>query len=329
MAKLPAPLTPHDTDLRTLGYMPLRVNDLRDSDFAAIANDAEFRAGVMLWCAAWHQVPAASLPDDDRLLRGLAGFGKDTEAWMLVKKVALHGFIKCEDGRLYHPIIADLALSAAKKQRRDVERTRNATEARRNRNVQRDVGRDDQRDDEENSTLRPPRERERDIEGKGDKKEEGYVSVSGETDPSSKPKKISYPKDFEEFWKAYPTDQLMSKKDAGAAWSRLSVEDRVSALEAVPSFRSYCTSDATYRPLHAVRFLSQRRFEGFLNGHKTAGPASIDEAKMIKLLEIGRTRKVWQVEKFGPMPNQPGCIVPSHLLKPGDGEGWTEWKAQR
>ena len=24
-----------------------------------------FRAGVLLWCAAWHQVPAGSLPDDD------------------------------------------------------------------------------------------------------------------------------------------------------------------------------------------------------------------------------------------------------------------------
>src|ERR1700730_8652907 len=106
------PLTPVDLDLRNFPYMPLDVIRLRDSDISLVSSGEEFRAAVLLWCSAWHQVPAASLPDDDRLLASLAGFGRDIEGWMRVKEVALRGFVRCEDGRLYHPVIADKALEA-------------------------------------------------------------------------------------------------------------------------------------------------------------------------------------------------------------------------
>lgn len=71
------PLTPIDLDLRAFGFMPLEVVRLRDSDLAALATGDEFRGAVLLWCASWHQVPAASLPNDDRLLAKFAGFGRD------------------------------------------------------------------------------------------------------------------------------------------------------------------------------------------------------------------------------------------------------------
>ena len=45
--------------------MQLDVVRLRDSDLASIADAEVFRAAVLSWCVAWHQVPAASLPDDD------------------------------------------------------------------------------------------------------------------------------------------------------------------------------------------------------------------------------------------------------------------------
>lgn len=128
------PLVPPEIDLQSFDYMPLKVAQLRDSDFSGIANDAEFRAGVTLWCAAWHQLPASSLPDDERLLCKLAGFGRDLKAWGKVRDVALRGFVLCSDGRFYHPIIADLAIVAWRQKKRDVERTRNATKARMERN---------------------------------------------------------------------------------------------------------------------------------------------------------------------------------------------------
>jgi hypothetical protein len=111
---VPAPLTPVDCDLRDFQYMELDVRRLRDSEFAAGVSAEAFRAGVLLWCAAWHQVPAASLPDNDIELANLAGYGRVLKEWRKVKDQALIGFVKCADGRLYHSVIAEKALSAFK-----------------------------------------------------------------------------------------------------------------------------------------------------------------------------------------------------------------------
>jgi Protein of unknown function (DUF1376) len=107
------PLVAIDVDLRDFAFMPLDVVRLRDSDLAAIASGDAFRAAVMLWCASWHQVPAASLPNDDRMLARLAGYGRgELKAWMAVRNDALRNFILCDDGRLYHPVIAEKAMEA-------------------------------------------------------------------------------------------------------------------------------------------------------------------------------------------------------------------------
>ncbi len=106
------PLTPPDCDLRDFPYMPLDVVRLRDSDISAITTGDEFRCAVLLWCASWHQVPAASLPDDDLILSQLAGFGRVVKEWLKVKDGALRGWIKCADGRLYHPTVAEKANEA-------------------------------------------------------------------------------------------------------------------------------------------------------------------------------------------------------------------------
>lgn len=112
MPDLPAPLTPPDCDLSDFQYMELDVRRLRDSKFAAGAKADGFRAGILLWCAAWHQIPAASLPDDDVELASLAGYGRVIKEWKKVRTEALHGFVKCSDGRLYHTVIAEKALAA-------------------------------------------------------------------------------------------------------------------------------------------------------------------------------------------------------------------------
>lgn len=112
MTDLPAPLTPADCDLTDFQYMELDVRRLRDSEFAAASDAEAFRAGLLLWCAAWHQVPAASLPDNDVELANLAGFGRVVKEWKKARAQALWGFVKCSDGRLYHPVIAEKALAA-------------------------------------------------------------------------------------------------------------------------------------------------------------------------------------------------------------------------
>lgn len=107
-----APLTPADCDLQDFQYMPLDVRRLRDSDLAAMESPEACWAAVLLWSASWHQVPAGSLPDDDRVLANLAGYGRVVKEWQRVKDGALRGWVKCEDGRLYHPVVAEKALEA-------------------------------------------------------------------------------------------------------------------------------------------------------------------------------------------------------------------------
>lgn len=69
--------------------------------------------------------------------------------------------------------------------------------------------------------------------------------------------------DFENFWKAYPRTPNMSKSEAWKAWQRLSDEDRVAATAAVPKYIAFLRSKTDHPTVHACRFLSQRRFEGF------------------------------------------------------------------
>lgn len=109
------PLVDPDVDLRDFVFMPLDVVRLRDSDLGVVCSDAEIRAALWLWCASWHQVPASSLPDDDRVLAHMAGFGRGEEAlrrWNDVRDGALRGYVRCDDGRLYHPVIAEKAREA-------------------------------------------------------------------------------------------------------------------------------------------------------------------------------------------------------------------------
>ena len=109
---LPAPLVPPEVDLRDFAFMPLDVVRLRDSGLTAKASGDEFRAAVLLWCASWHQVPAASLPDDDDELANICGYSRARREWLKVAAGARRGWVKCEDGRLYHDRVASKALEA-------------------------------------------------------------------------------------------------------------------------------------------------------------------------------------------------------------------------
>lgn len=105
-----APLTPADCNLQDYPRMMIDIGRLRGSSFDASPCDASWRAGLNLWFSAWHQVPAASLSDDDLELVKAAGLGRDLRTWKKIRAGALHGWVKCSDGRLYHPVAAEMAL---------------------------------------------------------------------------------------------------------------------------------------------------------------------------------------------------------------------------
>lgn len=125
MNDLPNPLTPADCDLTGYRWMPLDVIRVIDSDTFGISTGDEFKTAFRLWAKCWQQVPAASLPDDDRVLAHLAGLSENLPKWKKVRAVALRGFVKCSDGRLYHPVIAEKAIEAMGKREQHVEREEN------------------------------------------------------------------------------------------------------------------------------------------------------------------------------------------------------------
>jgi hypothetical protein len=104
--------------------MPLYGHHLFGSEFEAAVSDFGWRTGVTLWWAAWNQVPAASLPNDDIAITKLALLGRDVRAFRKIKAEALRGFVLCDDGRLYHDKLSVWALEAWA--RRVKERNRKA-----------------------------------------------------------------------------------------------------------------------------------------------------------------------------------------------------------
>lgn len=95
--------------------------------------------------------------------------------------------------------------------------------------------------------------------------------------------RLAYPEDFEAFWSGYPTDPIMSKKKAFEQWGRLSPDDRKAASGSVPGFRDYCQSHPDYRPVHAERFLSQRRFEQINARRKEIETASASNSVRVEV----------------------------------------------
>ncbi|MEB4592331.1 hypothetical protein VSS37_15190 [Candidatus Thiothrix sp. Deng01] len=127
--QLPDPLTPADADLTGFEWMELNIHRLFRSEMWARASGDEFRAALKLWGESFLEQPAGSLPDDDFLLARLADYGRDVKGWEGVKAMALRGWVKCSDGRLYHPVVAETVMRAWEqrlkfRERQDYERER-------------------------------------------------------------------------------------------------------------------------------------------------------------------------------------------------------------
>jgi hypothetical protein len=138
-----APFVPPEVDLRHYDFVPIFRRRLFASRFHRLTSPAEYRAGLILWLKSWDEVPAGSLPDNDRELCALAELDRDLREWRKVKRWALHGWQLCDDGRLYHPVVAEVTLEAWDRITANRHRTAAATAARIRH-------RDDKRDDQRN-----------------------------------------------------------------------------------------------------------------------------------------------------------------------------------
>ena len=113
----PYPLVSSEVDLQDFAFMPLDVARLRDSDMCSDETPESCWAAVLLWCASWHQVPAASIPNNEQWIAKQAGYasrGRIDSSWKRVRSGALRGWVLCTDDRLYHPVVAEKAIDAWK-----------------------------------------------------------------------------------------------------------------------------------------------------------------------------------------------------------------------
>jgi hypothetical protein len=118
--------------------------------------------------------------------------------------------------------------------------------------------------------------------------------------------------EFEEFWKGYPKTPVMSKKQAWVEWEKLSPEDQSAALSAVAPYREWLAKQKDHPVVHACRFLSQRRFEGFAQGDLTSTPGNAVPNELV--VQLYQKNGRWHRD-FGPEPGKPGCRVPLDVLQ--------------
>lgn len=92
-------------DLRDAPYLPIDVQALTTTRawLLARSNPAIAFALVNLMLCARHEVPAGSIPDDDKLLPLMAGV--NARAWKAIRDNVLAEFDLCSDGRFYHQAV--------------------------------------------------------------------------------------------------------------------------------------------------------------------------------------------------------------------------------
>jgi hypothetical protein len=126
---LPDPLVPLEIDLSGFAYMPIMIMRLKQSRAWIICKRKPELAFYLLniWTVAWHAHPAASLEDDAMALADQAQCSDET--WERVKGDVMRGWIKCNNGRLYHHALAEIAIESWSKGNANRKRTLAAREA--------------------------------------------------------------------------------------------------------------------------------------------------------------------------------------------------------
>lgn len=313
MSGLPEPLTAPDCDCRGLSFMPLDVQRLRDSDLALLSTGDEFKAAVLLWCAAWHQTPAGSLPSDDRVLSRLSGL--DAKAWKRAKAMALRGWAECSDGRLYHAVVAEKAAAAwgeriKYRQRREVDRDR--LRDWRDRKLTKPIARNGPLNEPSNDPETPH-------ETGSETRFETSKTGTGTYIPPVGTPSVAPPELGKEAWQRavqlLTSAGRLSETKARTFFGKLLAEHRLDPADLLPSIvkaQTNGTADPQAYLARAAQMIASRR-----GGTSAPPPADVrnwTDAHWENVMRIWREENLWDLDTMGPEPGKPGCIVPARHL---------------
>ena len=297
------PLTPPDCNCQGLPFMPLEVQRLMDSDFVALSTGDEFKAGFILWAKSWAQMPAASIPDDDRILAHWTG--RSLAEWSALKDMALRGWVRCSDGRLYHPVIADLALTAAQKRRGQAAKA-NSRWAR----VRAQKGGENAEivlgDEISDATASKTDAETMQGKGKVEEKESPLSPLGGnEQETDRKKPKRSIPKDF-------PDERAILEAKEQARVERSDVEVYYQAER----FRNWALGkDARYADWAATwrNWIAKACREAPKLPPAIIGSLVLSEDPWRRRCQVFLLNDRWE-EDWGPRPGREGCKAPLDLL---------------
>ncbi len=211
MSELPPPPVPLDCNLRDYKFIPLEIERLRRSRSWLIAKRRPELGFYMLnlWIASWHEVPAASLEDDDDVLADLAMC--DPKNWPKVRDDVMRGWIKHSDGRIYHQVVVEKAIEAWERKRNQSKRGAAGALARWRKDA---------------SSMRVPMLADANRQGQGEErdKKERDKSLS----------KKAGDENFETFWRAYPrrADKGHARTAYGRALQKVAAEVILAAATA-------------------------------------------------------------------------------------------------
>lgn len=329
--------------------MPLHVARLRDSDLAAEEDPEACWYALLLWAAAWHQIPAASLPDNDAVLTKLIGLGRDLKTFRKHRAGALRGFIKCDDGRLYHPVVAEQAVESWRRKleqrwRTECGRVKKANqrnglnnpmptfeefhatlpEGARLPDVPWDIGARPWGQTELSPGTDTPCPQGKEVQGT----ETGIGTGTGTileisedlfVDPSERSSKgLLEPEasdQFEAAWKAYPhVKGRSSKKLSLVQWRRLPTSTRQALPAAVAAYAKDGREPKMDCGAQAMeRWLRDEKFADWLQPVGGRLGADWPDSRWRIAIDLWRQDGSWSAD-LGPTPGEPGCRVPAHLL---------------
>jgi hypothetical protein len=223
-------------------------DDLVDDPKVQCLEPELFRALVNLWCIASRN--KGRLPPIAQVAFSLRM--KPQQAAAVITQLVALGLID-EDAQGFEP-----HNWPSRQYKSDVSNERVAAFRERQRNAKCNVT--------ETVKETPPETEDTDTES--ERKKEGAREARGSR----------YSSEFDEqFWKPYPRTPVMSKAEAWKAWQKASGDDRALIVAAVPRYAAWLKSKPDHPAVHACRFVTQRRFEGF--GEPTAPAIEIPAGK--------------------------------------------------
>lgn len=312
MTALPDPPTPAECDLSDFPFMPLEIARLKRSKAWRNARTKPELAFYMinLWTAAWHNVPAGSLEDDDDALADLALCSR--RRWPSLRSAVLHGWYKCSDGRLYHGFLEGKVRDIWKSKRDQRARTEAARKAKLDKNPAKSKG----SGSVTKSVTKPVTDSVTASkgEGEGESKGDSTPLPPDRPKPPASPVAVIREMVFDRYCKAAGIDPTQLRRVSAFVALPSVYTDWVAKgcdpdLDIWPTITAVLAkaSQPPNSPAYFTSAILRARDE-----RRRSGPT--DEERWTYRVFSYRQSGNWS-ESWGPKPDEPGCLAPAEALK--------------